>query len=262
MLKLIITLTMFMTALLCQAQVLETRKVENFSKIEVASGIELRYRESKEASIKIEANEGSFANIITEVDGETLKIFADDKTKNAIVYVSAKNVESFKASSKSRIVFENTVHTDNISIVLQSGSYFKGYIKSNKLTNVETGSNSEFNGRIETASFTGDFKNHSKVNISGNAEKAIIRSGSKAYCNARNFLTVNTEVNSDNSIVIITSKNKINVNATDLASVTYFGSPKKASIENEYLMNTKKYKRPIATGNGLTASAPENKNFN
>ena len=245
MLKLIITVTMFMTALLCQAQVSESRKVGNFSRIEVTSGIELSYTESEEASIKIEANEGNLKEIFTEVDGSTLRISSTGNATNVKVFVATKDVESFEANSKSRIVFENTIHVENISIVLESGAYFIGYIKSKGLTNIETGKNTEFNGRIETTSFIGDFKSRSKVNISGNADNAIIISDTKAYCNARNFLTKNTEVNSDNSIVIITSKNKINVNATDSASVTYFGSPKKANIENEYLINTKKYKRPL-----------------
>lgn len=236
---------MFMTALLAQAQVSETRKAGNFSKIEVASGIELRYKETQdEASIKVEANEGSLTNIITEVEGETLKISTKGKAKNIKVFVSARDIESFKAISKSKIIFVNTIHTENISIALESGAYFKGYFKSNNYTNIETGADTEFNGRIETTSFKGDFKSHSKINISGNAQKATIRSASKAYCNARNFLTEKTEVDSDNSIVIITSKNNININATDNASVTYFGSPKKASIENESLIDTKKYKRP------------------
>lgn len=237
---------MFMTALLSQAQVSETRKVERFSKIEVASGIELSYQETQEeASLKVEAFEGIPTDIITEVDGKTLKISAKGKIKNVKVYVSAKDVESFKASSKSRIIFENTIHTENISIVLESGAYFKGYLKSNQLTNVETDSNTEFNGRIETVSFTGVFKNHSKLNISGKAKNVSLKSASKAYCNAKNFLTENTEVDSDNSIVTITSKDKINVNATDNASVTYFGSPKKATVEQEYLTSTKKHRRPM-----------------
>ena len=245
MLKLIITVTMFMTALLCRAQVSETRKAESFSRIEVASGIELSYKESEKASIKVEANDGNLADIITEVEGETLRIFSTGNTKNVKVYVATNNVVSFKAGSKSRIVFENTIHIENISIALESGAYFNGYFKSNGLTTIETATNAAFIGRIETASFVGDFKNHSKVIISGTAEKATIKSATKAYCNARNFLTENTEVDSDDSIVIITSKKKINVNATDNASVTYFGSPKKVSIENEDIINTKKYKRPL-----------------
>lgn len=236
---------MFMTAVLCQAQVSETRRVESFSKIEVASGIELHYKESQgEASVKVEANEGMPAEITTEIEGETLKIAAKGKAKNVKVWVAAKDVESFKAVSKSRIVFENTIHGENISIALGSGAYFKGYLKSNQLTNVETDANTEFNGRIETAFFTGNFKNHSKINISGKAKNANIKSASKAYCNATNFLTENTEVDADNSIVTISSSKKINVNATDNASVTYFGSPKKANIGQESLTNTKKYKRP------------------
>lgn len=245
MLKLIITVTMFMTAVLCQAQVSETRKAGSFSKIEVTSGIELSYKETQEeASIKVETNEGIPADIITVVEGETLKIYAKGKSKGAKVYITAKDVGSFKASSKSRIMFENTIHTENISIVLESGAYFKGYFKSSQFTNIETDANTEFNGRIETASFTGNFKNHSKINISGSSKNAVIRSATKAYCNATNFLTENTEVDADNSTVKISSSNKINVNATDHASVTYFGSPKKANIEQESLTDTKKYKRP------------------
>lgn len=237
---------MFMTVMLCKAQVSETRKAEHFSKIEVATGIELSYKETQEeASIKVEANEGNLSDVIIEVDGETLKISSRGKAEKVKVYVSAKDVESFKASSRSRIVFENTIHAENISITLESGAYFNGYFKSNQLTNVATDANTEFNGRIETASFAGNFKNHSKVNISGKSKNAKIKSTSKAYCNAKNFLTENTLVDSDNSVVIVTSKNRININATDNASVTYFGSPKKVTVEEAYSTNTKKHKRPL-----------------
>ena len=88
MLKLIITVTMFMTAVLCQAQVSEIRKTNHFSKIEIASGIELSYTETQEeASIKVEAIDGILTDIITEVERETLKISAKGKAKKEKVYV-------------------------------------------------------------------------------------------------------------------------------------------------------------------------------
>lgn len=249
MLKLIITLSMFMTALVCKAQVSEIRKVEDFSKIEVASGIELHYIETeKEATLKVESKDGILTDIITEVEGGTLKIYTTGKGKQQTqqeikVYVSSKNIESLKAISKSRIVLHNTMHAKNISINLQLGAYFKGYVIANQDANVETGKNTEFNGRIEAVSFFGNFKNFSKVNISGKSQNAFVISSEKAYCNAKNFLTENTKVDSDNATVIITSKNKIKVNATENAVVTYFGSPKKVTIEDQ-LVTTKKYTRP------------------
>lgn len=244
MLKLIIIVAMLITSSLLKAQVSETRNLESFTRIEVSSGIELSYKETPDGtSIKVEANEGNPIDIITEIDGETLKITAKEKIKNVKVTVTAKNVESFKASSKSRIVFENKVSAENINIDLESGAYFKGYAKAKKQMKVETGSDTEFNGRIETGLFIGNFKSHSKVNISGSAKNAVLTSSSKAFCNAKNFLTENTRVASDNSRVIVTSKNKIDVNATDNATVTYFGSPKKVTIEDESI-TTKKHKHP------------------
>lgn len=235
---------MFMTTLLLKAQVSETRNLENFTKIEVTSGIELFYKEAPgETLVKVEANEGTSTDIITEVDGETLKISGKGKAKNVKVFVTAKSIESFKAGSKSKIVFENKVNAENISIDLETGAYFRGYIKSKKQMSVRTGKNTEFNGRIEADSFLGNFKNRSKANVSGNAKNAFIKSSSKAYCNAKNFLTENATIDSENSTVIITSKNKININATENATVTYFGSPKKATIEDGPL-TTKKYIRP------------------
>lgn len=246
MLKLIITVTVFMTTLLCQAQVLETRKADHFSRIEVASGIELHYKETQEeASIKVEAPEGILTDIITKVEGETLKIMAKGKVSNVKVYVEANGIESFNGTSKSRIIFENIIHSEDISIALKSGAYFKGYFKADGVTQIETDSDAEFNGRIETTNFFGDFKNHSKINLSGKAQKATIKSATKAYCNAKNFLTQNTEVESDNAIVIITSKNKINVNATENGSITYFGSPKKATVKDKQLIDVKKYRKPL-----------------
>lgn len=240
---------MFFTAVLCQAQVSETRKAGSFSKIEVTSGIELLYQETEnEIVIKVEAdNDADLNSIVTEIDGTTLKIYARNPKsfdKKLKVHVSAKDIESFKATSRSRIVFENKVTSKNIAIAIASGSYFKGYLKSNLLTKIEASSDSEFNGRIETDLFVGNFKSQSKINISGTAEKAILYSETKAYCNARNFLTKNTEVNSDNATVIITSSNRINISAIDNAVVSYFGSPKKVTIENESVINIQKYRKP------------------
>ncbi len=245
MLKLIITVTMFMTTLLLKAQVSETRNLKGFTKIEVTSGIELFYKEtSDEASIKVEANEGVLIDIITEVDGETLKISGRKNSKNIKVFVSAKAIETFKASSKSRIILENKVNAQNMNINLETGANFRGYVKSKQQMNVETtGNDTEFNGRVETASFIGNFKGRSRVNISGNAQNAFLTTSTKAYCNAKNFLTDNTKIESNNSEVIVTSKKKIDVNVTNNATVTYFGSPKKVTIEDE-LATTRKHKQP------------------
>lgn len=244
MLKLIITVTMFMTALLCRAQVSEIRNVDDFSKIEVAAGIELHYIETKEApSVRVEGKNGNLADIFTEVENGTLKIFAN-KQQEMKVYVASRSIEAFKAVSKSSIFVDNTMHSENISIELQSGAYFRGYIKSNQSVQVATtGSDTEFNARIEASSFVGNFKKHSKVNISGKAKNVFLTSSSKSYCNARNFITENTKIDSENATVVITSKNTINVNATDNAIVTYCGSPRKVTMEDQSVAQ-KKYIHP------------------
>ncbi|MBC8645262.1 GIN domain-containing protein [Flavobacterium lindanitolerans] len=231
MLKFIITTAMAMAALTGYAQVSENRKVNDFSKIEVESGIELFYMESDENSIRVEGDsKDGLDSIITETDGKTLRIYHVKRNKKqnesiSKVFVAAKNVNSFKASSKSKLFFENPVTSDDIKIEILSDSYFRGTVLPNSRVSVKVSSGSLFSGRFETDSFTGMFKSGATVSLTGKAKKATINTSSGAYCNAKNFFVDKMTATADTkSSALLNAREKI-AKATDASSITFFGNP-------------------------------------
>ncbi|WP_306566771.1 GIN domain-containing protein [Flavobacterium lindanitolerans] len=231
MLKFIITTAMAMAALTGYAQVSENRKVNDFSKIEVESGIELFYMESDENSIRVEGDsKDGLDSVITETDGKTLRIYHVKRNKKqsesiSKVFVAAKNVNSFKASSKSKLFFENPVTSDDIRIEILSDSYFRGTVLPNSRVSVKVSSGSLFSGRFETESFTGIFKSGATVSLTGKAKKATINTSSGAYCNAKNFFVNKMTATADTkSSALLNAKEKI-AKATDASSITFFGNP-------------------------------------
>ena len=231
MLKFIITTAMVMAALTGYAQVSENRKVNDFSKIEVESGIELFYMESDENSIRVEGDsKDGLDSVITETDGKTLRIYHVKRNKKqsesiSKVFVAAKNVNSFKASSKSKLFFENPVTSDDIRIEILSDSYFRGTVLPNSRVSVKVSSGSLFSGRFETESFTGIFKSGATVSLTGKAKKATINTSSGAYCNAKNFFVDKMTATADTkSSALLNAREKI-AKATDASSITFFGNP-------------------------------------
>lgn len=238
MTKLIIMFTMIITGMICKAQVSESRNSTNFSEIEVSNGIELFYQQSNEAaSIRVEStSEEALKSVKTESNNGILKIYSTNKeisnNSKIKVFVTGNTLKSIKGKSKSRIVFQKTTNASDMTISLSTGAYFNGRIVSAKKIELNADATSEFNGRIETQKFTGNFKNKSRINLSGTALDATITSTKKSYCNAKNFLVENAKIRSDDSTVIITSENILAVDLTENAKLTYFGQPKDVTIKH------------------------------
>lgn len=213
------------------AQVSENRKISDFSKIEVESGIELTYMESDENSIRVEGDStDGLESIITETDGKTLRIYHAKRNKKqsegiSKVFVAAKNVNSFKASSKSKLYFDRPVAEDDIEIEILSGSYFRGTVLPNSKVTVKVSSGSLFSGKFETDSFKGNFKSGATVSLTGTAKKASISTSTGAFCNAKNFYVDKmTATAGTQSSALLNAKEKI-AKATDASSITFYGNP-------------------------------------
>lgn len=248
--------TMIITGMICKAQVSENRKVNNFSQIEVSDGLELFYEQSDEAAtIRVESvSEEALKSVKTENNDGILKIYSTSKgisnNKKIKIFVTGNTLQSIKGKSRARIVFPNTTKVSDMTISLSNEAYFNGRIVSATRIELNADGSSEFNGRIETQKFIGNFKNKSRINLSGTASESTITSTNKSYCNAKNFLVDNTKIRSDCATVIITSKNKLAVDLTENAKLTYFGQPKDVTIKHATDCTVEKTK----TANVLLAS--------
>lgn len=245
MLKIIITAAVFLSGFIGQAQVSENRRINDFSKLEVESGIELIYMQGSENSLRIETEKlDNLNNVITEMNGKTLRVYYANNSKveendNIIkVYVSGKNVNSFKAASKAKIIFKEPISSDEVYIEVQSGSSFTGVVLPNSKTTVKASSGSLFSGKFETDYFQGDFKSGATASLAGKAKKSVITTSTGAYCNAKNFFTEITIANARTSSSAILNAKKIDASAIDTSSITVFGTTEKVRTDKDSFVIT------------------------
>jgi len=253
MTKIITTAVFALVSFLCQAQVSEARKTGKFSKIEVQSGIELIYSESEEVSIKTEAeNTNELKNIVTEMKGKTLKIYYLTDKNTAIlsplkVYVNANNVTSFKATSKSKLVFNNAVKSEEITIDVSSGASFSGTLAKNTKTTVRARSGAIVCSLIDTDFLDGNFKSGASVSFSGKAQKANLSASSGAFCTAKNLASEKATISAiEISSVLIQANGSIKAEAENGSSITYFGNPNVVKLtKNSFAIVSKKNTKQV-----------------
>jgi hypothetical protein len=226
-----------LTGLMAQAQstVSETRKVADFTKIEVSKGIELIITQGDIPLVKVEADNNSILkSIVTDSNGNTLKVsLADSPGSNTTkqnqtlkVYVTHNDITGLRAKTGAAIKTEGEIKTRGIAISLTPGTSFKGYINSEGAVRLDAGSGSNFDGIVLSKSFHGDLKGGAVVKIAGSATDAVINSSTGATCLAANFKCKNAVVNArSTSSIVINVNDAINADTDDTASVTYYGNP-------------------------------------
>ena len=138
--KILFTAVLCLVALVGTAQsFVEERPVKEFSKVSVKSGIDVYITEGTSSTAKIETNiEEALDNVRLKQNGTELEISFDKKFRNyrnlkMKVYVSAKGLESIKASGGSDVFSTNTLTTDDIYIRVSGGSDASLSLKANNV---------------------------------------------------------------------------------------------------------------------------------
>ncbi|PZR23458.1 MAG: hypothetical protein DI539_03280 [Flavobacterium psychrophilum] len=228
----VITALMAVIGLGAQAQTSETRKSENFTTLDVKNGIEVVFTQSDAPSLKVESNnENNLSNIITQFSKGTLKVYMRDNENRgtisgvARVYVSAADVNNFKATTGATIKANGKVVNDEITVKLTSGASFVGELNGTKKCTIKTESGSMFRGIVKTVDFEGRAYSGSTIKISGNTDNA------KVVCNngslmAGKFLSQDADVKTTNAATaFISAAKSISADADNSSSITYYGEP-------------------------------------
>ena len=239
--KFLITALIAITGFAAQAQVQETRRISEFTRIEVKNGIEVIITQGDKASVKVESDDyNKIKNIMTEYNGDVLKIYGkgnvpvSDSYKVLRVYVTQKNITGLRASSGASIKLAAEMNANGLAIDLSSGATFKGKVNCAGAFKLDAGSGSYFDGIVVTDLFHGDLKGGAVVKIAGMAKNSVINSTNSATCLAANFKCQNVKVNAKNtSSVVVNVENSIKANSDDTASITYYGSPSETSLGAE-----------------------------
>jgi hypothetical protein len=109
------------------AQQTETRSLSSFKGIKVSQAIDAYLKKGDKESVRVEVTGGSLSDVITEVEGSSLRIRMRDSHNfwskaNVKVYVTYVNLEKISASSASSVFSDGVIKTGNIDIAVSSAA--------------------------------------------------------------------------------------------------------------------------------------------
>lgn len=193
--------------------VTEDRNISSdFTAIKVSQGIQVHLTQGTDADLSVEADDNIIDLIVTEIEGDVLKIYLDKNVNRATknVYLTAVNINSIKTSSGGHVKGKNTINTTSLTLNSSSGSGIDLELVANNVnSNTSSGANMKLSGTTQT--FDGDASSGS--HIKANNLKSEIST---------------SEVSSGASIRVYASE-KITASASSGGSIDFYGNPKTVS---------------------------------
>lgn len=259
---LIITFSFCCISFFAAAQELQKRVLSPFSAIEISQGIEVQLSEGPVHEVTVIAMEDMLSSVITEVNGNTLKISINNKYKRLIfenlsvkVNITLPKLTSIQVSGHSTVTGMTEFKSEDLSIIVASNSNvrFNNKITAETLTvNVNSSgkllakTTSEANKAYITAASQGEIllnlevneniecsgASQGKITMGGKAPEALISGTSNSDIRMKAFEVKSANVVATTSASIgITVKEFLAATATYRASINYWGKPKYVNKE-------------------------------
>lgn len=184
---------------------------ENFTKINIGTGLDLSITQGTKNRILVEADENLQEIIIVEVSDGILNIYSEKnirKAKSRKIYVTIKDLESLTATSGADVYVKETLTVNNLKIKATSGANIIIAIDANS---------------VETSATSG-----SEIEISGTSNKHATSATSGAAIDGYELesKSVIAKVTSGADINVFASES-IDAIATSGGDIDFKGNPKK-----------------------------------
>ncbi len=191
----------------------EVRQVAAFNKIKVSAAIHAIVTLEGKELVRVETDENLIDLLKTTVDGDVLKIYFTKNihsAKKRNVYISAKKLSNIMATSAARIVIENLIDANHISLTSNSAGSIKAEVNADRVT-------------CETSSA-------GSIEISGKTENFTATASSAGNINSKDLKArdANIRVSSAGSIEAFVI-GSITAKASSGGNIDYFGNPEKVS---------------------------------
>ncbi len=168
----------------------ETRNVADFSKIDAGGAVNVEVTAQKEFGLTIEADDNLLQKIKTEVSGDTLKIYSEDKIspKTRInVKVSMPEIEGLELSGASDGILIN-VKTDSLELKASGAS---------------------------------------KLKVDGEAKEINIDASGASKIDAENLKAEDADVDANGaSSAVVSANGDLKLDASGASKISYTGEPK------------------------------------
>ncbi len=187
--------------------VTEERDIGDFTGLKVSSGIDVVIRQGKEISLKLEADDNLHEVIITEVDGNTLKIYTRKnirKARSKKVFLVYEDLNTIRISSAGDVTGENTLHTDTLDIDLSSAG--------------------DLNLEVQAEKINCDISSSGDARLSGSTEVLVASLSSAGDLHAYELNTKKTEVScSSAGDARVYATEEFNLRSSSAGSIYYKG---------------------------------------
>lgn len=183
----------------------------SYDEIEVSRGLDVYLTQSDTESITVQADENLHDIIKTKIEGNVLKIYAEDNinfSEAQKVMVSFKMVSKISASSGSDVYSKNTINTESIRLVTESGS--------------------DMTLEINAQSIDCSASSGSDLNLSGTGTNLIANASSGSDIKAGDLKVETSRVKAESGadITVNTSK-ELHASASSGGDIKYRGNPEK-----------------------------------
>jgi hypothetical protein len=181
-----------------------------FNSIELTTGLIINLYQADEPRIEIKADSDIEPYIQTEIDNNVLTIQRTHGVRlrptECIILVYMPNIASLKSSGSGRIIFMDTIKTDNLKLEI-------------------TGSG-EIEGRIESENLNMRISGSGKIRLSGTSNKAVIGITGSGRIDSENLEIENAEISvSGSGEVRVTVNNRLEGRISGSGDILYKGNP-------------------------------------
>lgn len=146
----------------------ETRKVDNFSAIGLSVSADVYVTQGSPQKVELEGDAADLEKIITEVDGNTLKIKTERGTWHVgkvKAYITVENINSLHVSGSGSIYIDNSLECADLSLAVSgSGSVNIKGLKANTINSAISGS-----GEVHLSG-NGKVADSQSISISGSGD--------------------------------------------------------------------------------------------
>jgi len=188
----------------------EDRKINaDFEAIKVSQGITVYLTQSNEIDLRVEADENIIDLLVTEIEGNVLKIYFDKnvsraKARNA--YLSVEKINVIKTSSGAEVISKNVIKSKELVLKSSSGS--------------------EINVTIESLTITASTSSGSEIEVSGSTESFNGNASSGSEIDASDLIAKTGNVSvSSGADIDVNITNELDARASSGGSIEYQGNP-------------------------------------
>lgn len=188
----------------------QTRKVANFTSINVSGGFSVEIKQGKQEELRIETEEDLMDNIKSEVKNGVLHLSSEgsiNSRKGMKAYITVTELNKVNISGGVKVVGLSTFKASNFDLDVSGGSNVKLALDAKKID--------------------ADLGGGSKVVLTGKADEITLDMSGAANVDTREVIAKKVKVSASGaSNVKVHATEDLDINASGASHVAYTGSPK------------------------------------